>query len=563
MRWLILFWLTFLLSVSPVSAYFSSVAIGEGRIELVNQLEDPYIKLLTDQREIKETVVNGSFEDGLAGWLTIGDVAGTSEERIGETETSPVSGTKMVRLGSPSIPRVQSRLLQALPNQAKSLKLSYLLTTYDHLPFDNPAFLIRINGVTLFQANPLLANPANLTENILKNSGWRNLELDLTKFDTPYLNLEFIVSNNGDGQRPTWVYLDNISTDFAIVPGNNLFTIESNYATAFYRLDFGEWVESLTFQVITAGEHIVEIKSSPLGPLISKTIKVDNQPPAKTEDLLIDWIGENYVYISWVSENTETPISSEILIQSDCSSAAQFNLTQARRYLDTVLYSGTGRVEHTKITGLNPDTDYCFTVTTTDIAGNASLVSNIIAAKTSASNVAIMPGDLIINELMWMGSSISPNDEWLELHNLTERPLDLTRLRFTKLGSAGEMNMGPDLGGISISSFGHLIISHYAGDQSSLGSQTDVVYPSLSLNNSTLQIKMFNGETLLDIAGTGNVPPAGIYDNAQSQRFSMQRAYGYQNVPELNWFTTLDPTTSQTYFDEGALERGTPKAANH
>ncbi|MFW6110326.1 MAG: lamin tail domain-containing protein [Patescibacteria group bacterium] len=38
----------------------------------------------------------------------------------------------------------------------------------------------------------------------------------------------------------------------------------------------------------------------------------------------------------------------------------------------------------------------------------------------------VSPGDVVINEIAWMGTSVSYNDEWIELYNNTDKDLDLT-----------------------------------------------------------------------------------------------------------------------------------------
>lgn len=39
---------------------------------------------------------------------------------------------------------------------------------------------------------------------------------------------------------------------------------------------------------------------------------------------------------------------------------------------------------------------------------------------------AAQPGDVVVNEIMWMGTATSSSDEWIELYNTTEQDIDLT-----------------------------------------------------------------------------------------------------------------------------------------
>ncbi len=46
--------------------------------------------------------------------------------------------------------------------------------------------------------------------------------------------------------------------------------------------------------------------------------------------------------------------------------------------------------------------------------------------ETDITPVGIQAGDVIINEIAWMGTTISSSDEWLELRNMTDQDIDLT-----------------------------------------------------------------------------------------------------------------------------------------
>ncbi len=69
----------------------------------------------------------------------------------------------------------------------------------------------------------------------------------------------------------------------------------------------------------------------------------------------------------------------------------------------------------------------CISVSTLHIAGSLSL-----AAST---------GDVVFNELMWMGSTASTADEWIELRNMTDVALDLSGWTITRLSSGEETPM--------------------------------------------------------------------------------------------------------------------------
>ena len=546
--------------------FYSSTAHATGKISVLQATFT--LSLHMDGWQIKETLTNGDFESDLDAWFTSGDVEVVSAEG----EVAPVSGNRLVRLGAAKSPYGTHRLMGILPKGAKNLSFFYRLATRDHSPFDNPTFLVRINGQTVYQTNTIEANPGSLPDDQLRISSWRKLEFDLTAFEAEYVNLELVVSNNGDSLRPSWVYLDNFTTDFAI--GNSQSKLEitgDNPGTDLYKyqIDTDPWQTGDNFFINDEGDHQIKFQAiNEVGfasDVLEKSVRIDNQSPYLIDDLLVDWVGPNFVDLSWrgLSPN-DTQIFTQFYWQKDCSSSAAFEpaLNHPYDYLNPT--GQAGKIEQARVYGLEPNTSYCFSVKINDQVPNTSDWSNISQATTSPSSVPIQPGDLIINELMWMGSSsFGSSDEWLELHNVTDRTLDLSQISFTKLGSGGEANMNPDLSGKSIAPYGYYLISRADPDNSSLSQNPNLTFSSLTLNNSSLQIKLLNNGLLLDTAGNGDKPISGIYNSAKGHYFSMARAFSFSPIPELNWFSTLDPASSVTYFDLGAVERGTPNARNH
>src|SRR3989344_610349 len=47
------------------------------------------------------------------------------------------------------------------------------------------------------------------------------------------------------------------------------------------------------------------------------------------------------------------------------------------------------------------------------------------------------PGDIVINELMWPGSTKGVSDEWIELRNMTDRSIDISGWQLTKWATSG------------------------------------------------------------------------------------------------------------------------------
>jgi len=45
--------------------------------------------------------------------------------------------------------------------------------------------------------------------------------------------------------------------------------------------------------------------------------------------------------------------------------------------------------------------------------------------KTAELETEPQAGDIVINEIMWMGTTFNSNDEWIELRNMTDLEIDL------------------------------------------------------------------------------------------------------------------------------------------
>lgn len=196
---------------------------------------------------------------------------------------------------------------------------------------------------------------------------------------------------------------------------------------------------------------------------------------------------------------------------------------------------------------------------------------NILITSLSATAIVVLfshptsalESSVVINELMWMGSSGSSADEWLELRNTTDQAIDISGWQLTKKSSGNEVPMATVPPSASIAPHGYYVISHYAETNvaSVLLNKPDLVSTGVTLVNSALQIKLYDsGHVLIDAAddGAGN-PLAGLYDGAQKTYASMERNMepGDGSLP-ASWHTA----TCGIGFKEGKTEKGTPGAAN-
>jgi len=170
------------------------------------------------------------------------------------------------------------------------------------------------------------------------------------------------------------------------------------------------------------------------------------------------------------------------------------------------------------------------------------------------------PPTVIINELMWSGSSISANDEWIELYNSTDENIDLGGWQLTKNTSTENLMLEIPTNSV-IEAGKYFLISNYdLGTNSILNVAPDLIDSSVTLSNSKLEIKLYDGQfddgrEPIDVAGDGNQPLAGN----NIEKHSMERNSLISNGSLANsWHSSSE----QTNLINGATELATPKSEN-
>lgn len=121
-----------------------------------------------------------------------------------------------------------------------------------------------------------------------------------------------------------------------------------------------------------------------------------------------------------------------------------------------------------------------FTYAYGDMDGDA--YTSAMAAKLTVFGVP-KGGAIVINELMWVGSSVSSSDEWFELRNMTQAPIKLDTFKLT---GAGGPTMGKDfvfVDGVHtvnnsiIPPFGFFLVAQFdeSNAKSALGIKPDII----------------------------------------------------------------------------------------
>ncbi|MDO8669378.1 MAG: lamin tail domain-containing protein [Candidatus Buchananbacteria bacterium] len=179
----------------------------------------------------------------------------------------------------------------------------------------------------------------------------------------------------------------------------------------------------------------------------------------------------------------------------------------------------------------------------------------------------VVADDVIINELMWMGSNGDLADEWLELRNTTNYNIDISGWQLTNLiGASNTENLMITIpNGKVIPANSFFLISNYSEASSSISVIPDLVNSDLVLRDTDLKIRLYKDSwlasaNLIDTAGDGS----GATLNGSSTNFySMARNnFPRDGVLAANWHTYIEASSTVLYWDVGRTERGTPGASN-
>lgn len=174
---------------------------------------------------------------------------------------------------------------------------------------------------------------------------------------------------------------------------------------------------------------------------------------------------------------------------------------------------------------------------------------------------AAAPGDVIINELQWMGSSANSADEWIELRDATGQPVDLSGWTLFKKSGGDTVPMLILPAGSAIAANGYFLIANFSETdaRSMVNVAPDVVDASVSLVNSALQVTLVDASGItIDVADDGSgTPLAGKYVSGQMwQSMERNRLPGDGTLKE-SWHTA-----SASANLKSGPDLGTPRAAN-
>lgn len=171
---------------------------------------------------------------------------------------------------------------------------------------------------------------------------------------------------------------------------------------------------------------------------------------------------------------------------------------------------------------------------------------------------ASQPGEVVINEIMWGGSNSDSYDEWLELKNLGSNSINFTATPWSLYKNGNPMIL-INQGEIEVG--GYYLIARKNIGQTILNVTPDLVSSSVSLNNSDVQYKLYDGADntgiLIDIADDGSGSPLAGSNTPTKSSMERNDLPGDGSLKE-SWHTAVDSTG----FIAGATEKGTPGSDN-
>lgn len=166
---------------------------------------------------------------------------------------------------------------------------------------------------------------------------------------------------------------------------------------------------------------------------------------------------------------------------------------------------------------------------------------------------------VVINEINWVGSNGDGLDEWVELCNTTNSPINLANWVVENLGTGSGPGANVTIPSGIILANGFFIISNNDQSSSAINVAPDLVDTNVSLNNGGEQLILKNDVgTIIDTANGTGAWLAG--SNATPKKTMERKSPVSDGTQAANWQTA----TTHTNMDASGPtdEFGTPKAPN-
>lgn len=191
------------------------------------------------------------------------------------------------------------------------------------------------------------------------------------------------------------------------------------------------------------------------------------------------------------------------------------------------------------------------------------IVIAIFSLTSQDAQASDLPESIVFSEIAWAGSSISSADEWIELYNISAKPIDLTGWQIIN-GITKEPLVVLEYG--TIPAQGYFLIANngpnhqFSGGQSALNIEPDLVDSSLSLSNSGFYLELVDSTgKIQDISGALNqdgkaFPPLMGNSKTPASMTRILDPLGVGTQPE-SWISA----NTSLNFDPGLPDLGDPQ----
>lgn len=188
------------------------------KLNFINMLVALFCSICFFPVFVGAALINPGFEDDFTGWTTGGNTSVVSGAKLSGVNFIPFSGNKM---GALTLPAMTGSVLDnyiyqnmVIAENENYLNLYYNFWTYDEAPFDNPAFMVTINGMTKFSVSA--GDIGDGTPGRLDYTGWQLYSIDISEYYAPdprpaTIRIAFHAGNTGDNQFPSGAFIDGLS----------------------------------------------------------------------------------------------------------------------------------------------------------------------------------------------------------------------------------------------------------------------------------------------------------------------------------------------------------------
>jgi len=392
-------------------------------------------------REVENRVVNGDFSEGLFGWTTTGQIKVVTDE----------IGSQVMQLGTDGITNTMTdnSLSQEIDNSGhglRSIGFWYKLFTYeDSKGFDQPSLKVSIDEKVVYElSNQEVFDATQLNMSTLYQSQWQYLSIDLSQVQAEKFVLAISAGNSGDQHNSSWYYLDDVSTNVAIVNSKSKIEVLSDFPGIlthyFYLVNgqevIGEGMDRVVFQLNQQPDdgwiQYWSDYSQESQPIFQKfKVIFDDQPPEPINGLEVidEGEGEYQLAFSAPKDNLANKVSSYDIRYSTASISAQTNweelpIVNITKFTDLLSFTQMGGLkEEIVVAGLEQGNHYFFAIKSKDSATNISSISNV--AEINSPKLTQVKLNEIYSNAPGDDSSHMPNGEWVEINNFDDSQVDL------------------------------------------------------------------------------------------------------------------------------------------